>query len=73
MPLFLARQRRPYWVCFVQEIEADSAEEAEDKFYNEFSPDLTVVEGQVHRVNHGPLTIFRKAEFAAKIDCVEAE
>lgn len=63
MPKFIVRQRRPYWVCLLQEVEADSAEEAEDLFYDEFDPQHTVIENAVTRVDPGPVRAFPAQDF----------
>ena len=56
MPLYVARQYRPYWVCLTQEIEADSEEEAEDKFYDEFDPEF-VIDKQIPWVDESGVLI----------------
>lgn len=58
MPKFKVRQRRPMWVCFVQEVEADTEEQAEDVFENEFDPQHALVEGRVTRVGYGPISVW---------------
>lgn len=73
MPKFIARQRRPMWVCVIQEIEADSEEDAEETFYNSYNPTHLIIENQVQRVEHGPLTIFDGADFPDSREVADAD
>ena len=73
MPKFLVRQRRPMWVCFVQEIEADDEDAAEEAFHDAFDPQHSVVEGYVQRVDPGPVTVFIASGFAAPLDVADAD
>ena len=58
MPKYLVRQRRPVWVCYIQEVEAESEDAAIDTFYETFDPQHTIMECQVQRVEHGPVTVW---------------
>ena len=42
MSKYILTRNRAYWVKETANIEADSIEEAEDKFFNEFDVDLSV-------------------------------
>jgi hypothetical protein len=44
MPQFKVWRDRAYWVREVMHIEAASHEEAEDKFFDSFSPEVEVLE-----------------------------
>jgi hypothetical protein len=70
MAKFLVRQRRPMWVCLVQEVEAETMEEAEDTFYNEFNPQHSVIEGAVQRVEAGPVSVWIAEDFPNVLDVV---
>ena len=71
MPMYLVRQRRPQWVCYIQEIAAENEEEAIDKFYDEFDPNKAIVEGEVWRVERGPCAAFRREMFADISQCAD--
>jgi hypothetical protein len=42
----------------MQEVEADSEEEAIEKFYDDYNPQGYVIEDQVSRVGEGPVNVY---------------
>lgn len=73
MAKYLVRQRRPMWVCLIQEVEAASEDEAINKFYDEFNPSHTVLEGQVQGLDLGPVKVFDAAHFPDPQDVADED
>ena len=70
---YFVRQRRAMWICFVQEIEAEDGDAAIDKFYDQFDPQHSFVEGAVQRADHGPATAFDSRDYPTPQDVVAAD
>lgn len=73
MPKYFVRQRRAVWICFVQEIEAESAEAAEAEFFNAFDPQHSFAESPLQRVEHGPVAVFDASEYPTAAEAANAD
>lgn len=70
---YFVRQRRAMWVCFVQEVEAESAEAAVDAFHAGFDPQHSFVEGALQHADHGPASVFDARDYRTAQEVVEAD
>lgn len=70
---YFVRQRRAMWVCFVQEVEAESAEAAVDAFHAGFDPQHSFVEGALQHADHGPASVFDVRDYRTAREVVEAD
>lgn len=70
---YFIRRRQAMWVCFVQEVDAESREAALDIFHQDFMPQYSFVEDRVERLGEGPVAIFDGRDYPTAAEVAEAD
>lgn len=70
---YFVRQRQAMWVCFVQEVEAESREAALDIFHDDFMPQHSFVEDRVAHGGEGPVAVFDRWDFPTAAEVADVD